>query len=93
MGLFSWLFESNSRKSRSEDIMPVVNCDGIPMISGTVIDVEGKVFGQCSIDDVSGVNSIINTTTDMFDSPFDSSIDDSMNGFDDSFSSSIDDSF
>ncbi len=86
MGLFSWFFGSDNVQT-STDNTPSVNCDGTPMVQGTYIDVEGKVYGQCDTEDA--------CSTDLFDSDI-IGIDDSISScsFDDTFSScSFDDSF
>jgi hypothetical protein len=50
-------------------------------------DIEGKMFGQCSLEDISTDDMFSSTTTDMFDSPFDTGADDSFSSVDDSFTS------
>lgn len=87
MGLFSWIFESSENEVESTEDTPSTNCDGTPMISDTHIDIEGKMFGQCSLEDISTDEMFSITTTDMFDSPFDSGFDDSFSSMDDSFTS------
>jgi hypothetical protein len=82
MGLFSWIFESSINEDDSAVNAPSANCDGTPMIS-----IEGKMFGQCSLEDVVTENFFDSTTTDMFDSPFDTDLDDSFSSVDDSFTS------
>jgi hypothetical protein len=82
MGLFSWLFESSTEIIESDDITPSVNCDGTPMISGTTIDVEGKFYGHCEMDD-SITSSCFDSSSDSFDSTMDSSFDDSFSSMND----------
>jgi len=91
MGLFSWIFESIINEVESTEDKQYTNCDGTPMISGTHIDIEGKVFGQCSLEDIVTENFFDSTTTDMFDSPFDTGLDDSFSSVNDSFTSLHDD--
>jgi hypothetical protein len=87
MGLFSLIFESSINEDDSAVKGPSTNCDGTPMISDTHIDIEGKMFGQCSLGDISTDEMFSITTADMFDSPFDSGFDDSFSSMDDSFTS------
>jgi hypothetical protein len=87
MGLFSWIFESSINEDDSAVNAPSTNCDGTPMVSDTHIDIEGKMFGQCSLEDISTDDMFSSTTTDMFDSPFDTGADDSFSSVDDSFTS------
>lgn len=56
MRLLNWLFGSDDTtstvhsSSSNTSSTPIVNCDGTPMIPDSMIDVEGKVYGQCSND-------------------------------------------
>lgn len=72
---------------------PAVNVDGTPMVSGGVIDVEGKPFGvtECVADDTTSACiaddfTSSSTTIDDSCSSFDS-------GFDSDFGTSFDDGF
>ncbi|WP_394175555.1 hypothetical protein [Thalassotalea litorea] len=98
MGLFNWLFGSDDTtstlhsSSSNTSTTAIVNCDGTPMIPDSMIDVEGKAYGQCS-NDINTTSSIgIDTCTSSFDDSFSSSsIDDSFSSFDSSIGSSFSD--
>lgn len=80
MGLFSWLFESSAESLTSDDSAPSVNCDGTPMIPGSGIDVEGKVYGDMG-DSMS--SSSLDSSFDSLGSSMDSGIDDSFSSMND----------
>ncbi|KGJ92079.1 hypothetical protein [Thalassotalea sp. ND16A] len=86
MGLFNWLFNSGSSTSTQSSSGPSVNCDGTPMIENSMIDVTGKIYGDCGITDTCS-NDMFDTSSsfDCFSSTDDifSSIDDSFTSFDD----------
>jgi hypothetical protein len=78
MGFFSWFFESSVSDVESTEDTPPTNFDGTPMITGTHIDIEGKLFGQCSLEDTSTDDIFRSTSADMFESPCDMGLDDSF---------------
>jgi len=81
MGLLNWLFESNVESSELVDVVPSVNFDGTPMLLGSTIDIESKVYGQCRIDPMS--SSYLDSSMDTLASTMDSYFDDSFSSMND----------